>query len=209
MGFTSTLAPLSFFRFVLCILYVDGHLLFFNFSTSVDLTQCDSVLTAPFNTRHGQPSQKKFLTEGLCQPLTLHAFSTFCVPLCAGSLVAVRLGPWKLHFVTKGSHCNNDFPDSECYAPSTDRRSSGGLLFNVERDMSEVLPLKNTSYEYQLWAPVLWQMALEYTENIFTEAERPPSQIGRGGSVDRFPCCNTCTPMPDCCSCNRTSPVYV
>ena len=65
-----------------------------------------------------------------------------------GDLVAVRLGPWKLHFLTKGSHCNDDFPDAECYAPPNDRRSVGGLLFNVERDMSEVLPLSNTSYEY-------------------------------------------------------------
>ena len=67
-----------------------------------------------------------------------------------GDLVAVRLGPWKLHFLTKGSHCNDDFPDAECYAPPNDRRSVGGLLFNVERDMSEVLPLSNTSYEYVL-----------------------------------------------------------
>jgi arylsulfatase A len=128
----------------------------------------------------------------------------------SGSLVAVRLGPWKLHFVTKGSHCNNDFPDAACYAPSTDHRDVGGLLFNVERDMSEVLPLSNTSYEFKMWAPVLWSMALEYTTKIFSPADQPPSQIDRGSSPDRFPCCNVCTPMPNCCSCgNRTSPVYV
>jgi arylsulfatase A len=126
----------------------------------------------------------------------------------AGSLVAVRLGPWKLHFVTKGSHCNTDFPDPMCYAPSTDHRAAGGLLFNVERDMSEVLPLSNGSYEYKLWAPVLWQMALEYTTAIFPEEDRPASQIGRGSNADRFPCCNVCTPMPNCCSCNRTSPTW-
>jgi len=81
------------------------------------------------------------------------------------TLQAVRLGPWKLHFNTKGSHCVNTFPDAQvaastsitnpksnlhprphrphdglgqCYAARMDRRASGGLLFNVERDMSEV-----------------------------------------------------------------------
>ena len=125
-----------------------------------------------------------------------------------GALVAVRLGPWKLHFVTKGSHCAGTFPDPACYAPSTDRRDNGGWLFNVERDMSEVLPLSNTSFEYKLWAPVLWQMAYNYTKSIFTDAERPASQIHRGGNAARFPCCNECTPMPNCCACNRTSPTW-
>ena len=125
-----------------------------------------------------------------------------------GALVAVRLGPWKLHFVTKGSHCDSTFPDAACYAASTDRRAGGGLLFNVERDMSEVLPLDTSSFEYKLWAPVLWQMAYNYTESIFTEAERPPSEMGRGGSPLRFPCCSQCSPMPNCCACNRTSPTW-
>jgi len=83
-----------------------------------------------------------------------------------GDLVAVRLGPWKLHFLTKGSHCDNTFPDAECYAPPHDRRATGGLLFNVERDVSEVLPFANTTFEYKLWAPVLWTMADDYTQAV-------------------------------------------
>lgn len=124
-----------------------------------------------------------------------------------GSLVGVRLGPWKLHFVTEGSHCNDDFPDAQCYAPSTDRRASGGLLFNVERDMSEVLPLSSNSFEYKIWAPVLWEMAYNYTLAIFPQSDRPQSEIRKGSEKTRFPCCNECTPMPNCCACNRTSPV--
>jgi hypothetical protein len=85
-----------------------------------------------------------------------------------------------------------------------DRRQAGGLLFNVERDMSEVLPLANTSFEYMLWAPVLWTMAFDYAQAMVA-AE---SEIGKGSSKDRFPCCQQCTPMPTCCACNRTSPVY-
>tara|TARA_B110000208_G_scaffold115139_1_gene141399 strand:+ start:1398 stop:2489 length:1092 start_codon:yes stop_codon:yes gene_type:complete len=124
----------------------------------------------------------------------------------AGDLVAVRLGPWKLHFMTKGSHCDNSYPDAECYAPARDRRADGGMLFNVERDMSEVLPLKNTSYEYLKWAPVLWTMAYEYVTKIQHPA---PSQMHRGSAASRFPCCDIgCMPMPDCCACNRTAPRY-
>lgn len=123
-----------------------------------------------------------------------------------GDLVAVRLGPWKLHFLTKGSHCDDTFPDAECYAPPKDRRPSGGLLFNVERDMSEVLPLSNTSYEYRQWAPVLWAMAIDYTTRVFPQSDRPPSQIGRGNDRSRFPCCDKCSPMPDCCSCTKSGP---
>ena len=94
----------------------------------------------------------------------------------AGDLVAVRLGPWKLHFVTKGSHCDSTFPDAACYAASKDQRPGGGILFNVERDMSEVLPLATTSFEYKLWAPVLWKMAFDYAQSWL------PGTSGQGGS---------------------------
>lgn len=30
-------------------------------------------------------------------------------------LVAVRIGPWKLHLYTRGSHCTPPFPDPNCY----------------------------------------------------------------------------------------------
>ena len=123
-----------------------------------------------------------------------------------GALVAVRLGAWKLHFITKGSHCDKTFPDAECYAPAHDRRDDGGLLFNVERDVSEVLPLSTNSFEYKQWAPVLWHMAADYASAFAPHV--PPSQMTRGSSAERFPCCQKCEPMPTCCACNRTSPVY-
>ena len=116
----------------------------------------------------------------------------------AASLVGVRLGPWKLHFVTKGSHCNDDFPDAACYAASVNHTATGGILFNVERDMSEVLPLPHTSVEYKQWAPVLMSMAADYSKTYVTAA----SEMRKGSSADRFPCCNPgCTPMPVCCKC--------
>ena len=98
---------------------------------------------------------------------------------------------------TQGSHCVNTFPDAACYAPAADVRSAGGILFNVERDVSEVLPLSNKSFEYHKWAPLLWSMAADYSQAMWNGA----SEMKKGGSADRFPCCNTCTPMPSCCKC--------
>ena len=111
--------------------------------------------------------------------------------------MAVRFGAWKLHFRTKGSHCTTTFPDAACYAPARDVRAAGGLLFNVERDVSEVLPLRNTSFEFRKWAPVLWSIAVDYAASMQAGA----SQIDKGGSAERFPCCNQCSPMPTCCAC--------
>lgn len=122
-------------------------------------------------------------------------------------LVAVRYGPWKLHMVTKGWGCQSDYPDKLCCADKPegariDLRGNGGLLFNVERDVSEVLPVANTSAEYKRWAPLLFSMASEYLAT-FHPAE---SQIGRGQNMSRFPCCSPgCTPLPDCCTCNKAA----
>ena len=112
-------------------------------------------------------------------------------------LVAVRYGAWKLHFQTQGSHCVDSFPDAACYAPAKDVRATGGLLFNVERDVSEVLPLSNVSFEYQKWAPLLWSMGADYAAGVWNGA----SEMSKGANADRFPCCNTCSPMPTCCKC--------
>lgn len=96
----------------------------------------------------------------------------------------------------------DSFPDAACHASTVDdARSRGGLLFNLERDMSEVLPLSNTSYEYRRWAPLLWSMADDYAKATTAGA----SQMHRGQNNDRFPCCNKCTPMPTCCKCGTTA----
>ena len=76
--------------------------------------------------------------------------------------------------------------------------ATGGILFNVGRDMSEVLPLPHSSAEYKKWAPVLMSMAADYSKTYVTGE----SQMNKGNSPDRFPCCNPgCTPMPGCCKC--------
>lgn len=119
----------------------------------------------------------------------------------SAELVAVRLGPYKLHLITEGWACEPDYPDKTCCSnqPEGKRASPpGGILFNVERDLSEVLPLSAASHEYKKWAPVLFSMAAEYLKTYSVTT----SQMKRGSSNDRFPCCSPgCTPLPECCTC--------
>lgn len=110
----------------------------------------------------------------------------------------MRQGAWKLHFETKGSHCRDTYPDAECHAARVDRRPSGGLLFNVELDVGEVLPVANSTAEYATWAPLLRRLAADYVAALGTV----PSETARGEAAERFPCCSPgCTPLPECCTC--------
>ena len=122
-------------------------------------------------------------------------------------LVAVRYGPWKLHLITKGWGCLPDYPDKLCCSNQPegariDLRADGGVLFNVERDVSEVVPLAHSSAEYKRWAPHLFSLASEYLASFHPAA----SEIGRGSNTTRFPCCSPgCTPLPDCCACAKAT----
>ena len=75
--------------------------------------------------------------------------------------------------------------------------STNEFRLTLVRDVSEVLPLRNTSFEFRKWAPVLWSIAVDYAASMQAGA----SQIDKGGSAERFPCCNQCSPMPTCCAC--------
>ena len=94
-------------------------------------------------------------------------------------------------------------PDEACCSNkpagrSIDHLSTGGILYNLERDMSEVLPISHDSNEYKYWAPILWSMATEYLAKYSVAA----SEMHKGSNKTRFPCCSPgCTPLPDCCKC--------
>eukprot|EP01051_Picozoa_sp_SAG22_P003618 SAG22_NODE_178_length_16142_cov_13.187995_19_plen_263_part_00 len=126
----------------------------------------------------------------------------------SAALVAVRLGPWKLWWETAGWACEDDYPDEACCSNkpaghSIDQRAAGGVLYNVERDTSEVLPIPHGSAEYKKWAPVLWSMAADYLANDFSTQA---SEMAKGSSKDRFPCGSPgCTPLPDCCTVGSAS----
>ena len=122
-----------------------------------------------------------------------------------GGLMAVRLGQYKLHYFTQGSHCTSDYFDRFCYAPLQDWRSAP-LLYNLDSDPGEVNLIGNTSQEYEHVVAVINQRAADYLSTFVPDV--PPSEIAKGSdSKTRFPCCNPdCTPRPKCCSCAGLRP---
>lgn len=112
-------------------------------------------------------------------------------------LMAVRNGPYKLHFYTQGSHCTTDYLDGMCYA-GLHNWSSSPLLYNLEKDPGEVNQIGNKSDIYKSWVPKLKKIADTYLSTFYSL----PSQMPGSSAEKRFPCCNPqCNPRPHCCTC--------
>lgn len=141
-------------------------------------------------------------------------------------LVAVRIGKWKLHVQTRGSHCSAPFPDANCYddafrnASHYPCSSSGGcvpMLVNLDTDPGEAQlqtricnpdpgpqgVIDPRCYQQAELAPVLANLTALFAASAADAALWAPSQIRRGGdAATRFPCCSpSCTPKPYCCKC--------
>ena len=137
-------------------------------------------------------------------------------------LVAVRKGPWKLHIQTRGSHCAPPFPDPNCYDDEFRNASYYGsqpLLVNLNTDPGEaqlstrvcdpgpdnvtgaIDPRCHSQEEVDAITNQLMDL---YNKSKSDKALWAPSQIRRGSSADRFPCCSpTCSPKPYCCKCEN------
>ena len=50
------------------------------------------------------------------------------------------------------------------------------------------------------YARVVSELVALYREHVASFPART-SEIKKGQSPERFPCCNTCSPMPTCCKC--------
>eukprot|EP00730_Choanoeca_flexa_P005904 TRINITY_DN12046_c0_g1_i6.p1 TRINITY_DN12046_c0_g1~~TRINITY_DN12046_c0_g1_i6.p1 ORF type:complete len:522 (+),score=64.34 TRINITY_DN12046_c0_g1_i6:1057-2622(+) len=123
-----------------------------------------------------------------------------------GAVMAVRAGPYKLHMYTQGSHCNNDYSDQECRDNHTLTNHSGvPLLYNVERDPGEVVLLTQDTYgefnQTHTYNDVVASLVGLYHRHIDSFVSMP-SEIAKGSSAERFPCCDDCSPKPHCCQCN-------
>jgi arylsulfatase A len=122
--------------------------------------------------------------------------ATKSVPAGAG-LMAVRSGSYKMHLFTQGSHCTSDYPDAMCYAPLANHTASP-LLYNLDEDPGEVNLIPPTSALWTTQVKALTALAAAHVKGMVTA----PSQIKRGESKERFPCCNPlCEPKPNCCKC--------
>ena len=124
-------------------------------------------------------------------------------------LMAARVGSYKAHWYTRGSHCNDDYPDAACYAPVRNHTGSasgsdGPLLFNVDTDPGEISPISATLKAAE------YKQAMAAIEGAVQKHLRTwdvaPSEMAKGSSPDRFPCCNPgCSPAPHCCRCPTMS----
>lgn len=113
-------------------------------------------------------------------------------------LMAVRWRLFKAHFHTMGwAGSAASIPrDPSCYAGLESHDPP--LLFDLGRDEWEQYPL-NVS-QPGLVEVVQHMQALR--AQLQQDLQFAPSQIDKGSSPSRFPCCSpSCTPLPHCCAC--------
>eukprot|EP00937_MAST-01D_sp_MAST-1D-sp2_P001286 g1286.t1 len=129
----------------------------------------------------------------------------------AVGLQAVRhaapgFGDWKLHWVTQGSHCEDDYPDKECPASRGKRvlEPQDRLLYNLAISVGETRNLSLAAYPDVVAKLTALKLAHEAQPDIFG-----PSQVGKGADNALEPCapealaagCSAATP-------NATSPPW-
>ena len=128
-------------------------------------------------------------------------------------LMAVRIGQWKLHMQTRGSHCSAPFGDANCYDMSFRNASfyapgGGGppggcaigskscvpMLVNLDTDPGETQLLTrlcaNSSslvdprcYTAAQLAPIVKELQALYDANVNNSALWTPSQIHKGSNA--------------------------
>eukprot|EP00039_Didymoeca_costata_P008507 m.112908 g.112908 ORF g.112908 m.112908 type:complete len:561 (+) comp14110_c0_seq3:40-1722(+) len=135
-------------------------------------------------------------------------------------IMAVRVGKWKLHMFTHGSHCSPPFPDSNCYDKQYKTKSDYGgqpLLINLEEDPGEAqLQTSVCNPDGSVIDPrchlqqevdeIVANLTAFYNKYVNDTSLWATSQIDRGSNLTRFPCCSPqCTPRPYCCSCDHNN----
>ena len=115
-------------------------------------------------------------------------------------LMAVRLNQYKAHFWTMGSHCAKTYHDQDCWSASPLTHQSPPLLFDLEHDAKERVPLNVTSSKF---APILKEILTLTEEHNKTMTFGDP-MVSMGSNRDLFPCCSpSCSPRPKCCKCSN------
>ena len=65
------------------------------------------------------------------------------------SLHAIRINQWKLHWIIGGSHCNNDYADTDCRDNATEHVLKEPILFNLYHDVGEKYAVDITQTYYK------------------------------------------------------------
>ena len=121
---------------------------------------------------------------------------------------APGFGDWKMHWITQGSHCEDDYPDKECPASRGKRVLPEPLLYNLAYSVGETRNLSVAAYPGVVAKLTALKRAHEAQPDIFG-----PSEVQKGADNTLEPCapealvagCNASTPnatnppWPLCC----------
>eukprot|EP00937_MAST-01D_sp_MAST-1D-sp2_P005705 g5705.t1 len=116
---------------------------------------------------------------------------------------AARAGAYKAHFATQGSlQCGSNNTDSDCRPDRAYVRLATPLVFNLELDPAEQLPLDPASAEYAVGLAAA-RAVLAGHERTLQWYPVPLLDVGSFNRT-RQPCCRPgCSPFPSCCRCDR------
>lgn len=94
-------------------------------------------------------------------------------------------GDWKLHWVTEGSHCNDDYPDKECPQSRGLRvlAPQDWLLYNLDISPGETRNLSLAAYPNVVAKLTALKGAHEAEPDVFG-----PSEVARGANQSFEPC---------------------
>ena len=111
-------------------------------------------------------------------------------------LMAARLNQYKAHFYTMGSHCQSDYPDSDCHSQTFLQAHEPPLLFDLNHDPKERQPLHVPQFATVMTA--INDLVAQHNKTMTFGAPQIDIDISKAN----FPCCNpSCTPRPTCCKC--------
>jgi len=119
------------------------------------------------------------------------------------SLHAVRSEQWRMHWIVGGSHCNNDYADTDCRANTEEKVLEQPLLFNLYHDVAEAYPVDITQPYYQ---QIVDRINVSWATLLDSEGIWGKSQLQRGRNDSYAPCCScdvTNDDWPHCCGCDK------
>ena len=130
------------------------------------------------------------------------------------SLHAIRINQWKLHWITAGSHCNNDYADADCRNNATEHVLKQPILFNLYHDVGEKYPVDVTQAYYE---DIVNKINESWSNILATDGIFGTSQITMGTNNSYAPCCNkeqnNCYPSansswPKCGVCDKVNATF-
>jgi arylsulfatase A len=125
---------------------------------------------------------------------TFYYYPVDCTP--EDGVFAVRHKQYKAHFYTQGSHCSEPYPDHDCWSATKKAAQNPPLLFDLNKDPSEVYELSPKDPEYNSIMDTMKNLKKTFDSKM----EWGESQVSKGSKPNLYPCAVPgCSPFPTCC----------